>query len=50
VNAVQNAGKICLLDVDIKGVRTIKQSTLKPYYIFVEPQSIEALKKRLQKM
>lgn len=48
VEDVQEAGKICVLDVDVQGIKQIKQSSLDPFYIFIRPPSIEELEKRLR--
>jgi len=39
VESVQNQGKICILDIDVQGVRNVKKSTL---------PSMEVLEKRLR--
>ncbi|CAL9696171.1 unnamed protein product [Knipowitschia caucasica] len=39
---------ICILDVDIQGVRRIKDTDLNPIYISVQPPSMEILEKRLR--
>ncbi|KAJ0065048.1 hypothetical protein NL108_001053, partial [Boleophthalmus pectinirostris] len=39
---------ICILDVDIQGVRRIKETDLNPIYISVQPPSMEILEKRLR--
>lgn len=39
---------ICILDVDIQGVKRIKETDLNPIYIFVQPPSMEVLEKRLR--
>ncbi|KOX78842.1 Guanylate kinase [Melipona quadrifasciata] len=48
VEDVQEAGKICVLDVDVQGIKQIKQSSLDPFYIFIKPPSIKELEKRLR--
>ena len=48
VEDVQEAGKICVLDVDMQGIKQIKQSSLDPFYIFIKPPSIDELEKRLR--
>mmetsp|Transcript_30630 Transcript_30630/g.47005 ORF Transcript_30630/g.47005 Transcript_30630/m.47005 type:complete len:420 (-) Transcript_30630:173-1432(-) len=48
VETVQNAGKICILDIDVQGVRNVKKSSLKPLYLFIAPPSVEELEKRLR--
>ena len=47
---VQNAGKRCLLDIDVQGVKNIKRmesDTMKPRYVFISPPSLEVLQERL---
>ena len=48
VETVQSSGKICVLDIDVQGVRKVKESKLEPYYIFISPPSKEELEKRLR--
>ena len=43
VEKVQSSGKICILDVEINGVKNIKATDLKAKYIFVQPPSMEEL-------
>lgn len=43
VRAVQAMNRICILDVDLQGVRNIKKTDLRPIYIFVQPPSLEVL-------
>lgn len=43
VRAVQAMNRICVLDVDLQGVRNIKKTDLQPIYIFVQPPSLEVL-------
>lgn len=40
---VQAMNRICVLDVDLQGVRNIKKTDLRPIYIFVQPPSLEVL-------
>lgn len=44
VCAVQNLGKVCVLDFDIDGVKRIRDSNLHPMLVFVMPRSIEKLR------
>ena len=37
-------GKICILDIDIQGVKNIKRSDLNPDFVFVKPSKVEDLK------
>jgi len=48
VESVQSSGKVCILDIDVQGVRNVKESTLDPYYVFIAPPSMDALEKRLR--
>lgn len=43
VQDVRAKGLICILDVDIAGVRHIKESDLDPIYVSIQPPSIEVL-------
>ncbi|NWW43330.1 KGUA kinase, partial [Pedionomus torquatus] len=48
VQAVQAQNQICVLDIDIQGVKNIKRTDLNPIYISVQPPSIDILEKRLR--
>lgn len=48
VTNVQNKGEICILDIDVQGVKTVKQSSLSPVYLFIAPPSMPALEARLR--
>ncbi|XP_029285281.1 guanylate kinase 1b [Cottoperca gobio] len=39
---------MCILDVDIQGVKRIKETDLNPIYISIQPPSMEILEKRLR--
>uniref|UniRef100_A0A8C9QDL2 Guanylate kinase-like domain-containing protein n=1 Tax=Spermophilus dauricus TaxID=99837 RepID=A0A8C9QDL2_SPEDA len=43
VRAVQAMNRICVLDVDLQGVRNIKKTDLHPIYISVQPPSLDVL-------
>lgn len=43
VEVVQSTGKICILDVEVNGVKNIKNTDLNARYFFVQPPSIESL-------
>lgn len=49
VESVQSSGKICILDIDVQGVKNVKKSPLNPYYVFISPPNMEALEARLRK-
>uniref|UniRef100_A0A4W3HT37 Guanylate kinase n=1 Tax=Callorhinchus milii TaxID=7868 RepID=A0A4W3HT37_CALMI len=48
VQAVQAKNQICILDVDMQGVKNIKKTELNPIYISIQPPSFEVLEKRLK--
>ncbi|KFO20089.1 Putative transferase CAF17 like protein, mitochondrial [Fukomys damarensis] len=48
VRAVQAMNRICVLDVDLQGVRSIKKTDLHPIYISVQPPSLAVLEQRLR--
>ncbi|GAB1863344.1 guanylate kinase [Camponotus japonicus] len=48
VEEVQRLGKICVLDIDIQGVKQIKCTQLNPLYVFVKPPSVLELERRLK--
>ncbi|KAL2725771.1 guanylate kinase isoform X2 [Vespula maculifrons] len=48
VENVQRTGKICILEIEIEGVKQIKNSSLSPLYIFIKPPSINELERRLK--
>jgi len=40
---VQRNGKICVLDVEIEGVRNLKRTHLNARYVFIKPPTVEIL-------
>ena len=48
VQDVLEAGKVCLLDIDMQGVINLKNTDMDCYYIFVKPPSLEELERRLR--
>ena len=50
VSDVLKTGKVCILDIDMQGMRTcsVKKTDLNPVYVLVKP-SLEELEKRLRK-
>ncbi|KAM7141252.1 guanylate kinase isoform 5-T5 [Molossus nigricans] len=50
VRVVQAMNRICVLDVDLQGVRNIKKTDLRPIYIFVQPPSLEVLAPQEQRL
>ncbi|XP_004570259.1 guanylate kinase 1b isoform X2 [Maylandia zebra] len=48
VEDVRAKNLICILDVDIQGVKRIKETDLNPIYVSIQPPSMDALEKRLR--
>merc|ERR1712001_295789 len=48
VETVSASGKICILDIDMQGVKQIKKTNLNPLYVFIHPPSVDDLEKRLR--
>ena len=48
IENVQAQGKICILDIDIQGVKRVKASGLGCKYVFIDPPSVDELEKRLR--
>jgi len=44
---IRSLGKVCILDIDVQGVQSVKRSNLDCKYLFVKPPSILDLEKRL---
>ncbi|KAJ1414626.1 guanylate kinase [Ochromonadaceae sp. CCMP2298] len=48
VEKVRALGKVCILDIDIQGVQSVKRSTMDCKYLFIEPPSMLELESRLR--
>ena len=48
IEKVVSDGKICILDIDVQGVKQVKNTDLNPHYIFLKPPSLIELEKRLR--
>ncbi|CAH1789430.1 unnamed protein product, partial [Owenia fusiformis] len=48
VEEVAKTGRICILDIDMQGVKSVKKTDLNPRYIFIKPPSFEILESRLR--
>jgi guanylate kinase len=48
VEDVHRSGRVCILDVDPNGVKSMKSLAFPGKYIFLKPPSIEALEERLR--
>lgn len=40
---VQKSNKICILDVEIDGVKNLKKTDLNPRFVFIKPPNMEIL-------
>lgn len=48
VEDVGRTGRICVLDIDMQGVKSVKNTHINPRYIFIQPPSIQQLEERLR--
>ncbi|KAL5540496.1 hypothetical protein UlMin_043090 [Ulmus minor] len=48
VEVVSDSGKQCILDIDVQGARSVRDSSVEAIFIFVCPPSMEELEKRLR--
>ncbi|CAK7342534.1 unnamed protein product [Dovyalis caffra] len=48
VEVVTDAGKRCILDIDVQGARSVRASSLEAIFIFICPPSMEELETRLR--
>jgi len=48
VQRIDTGGAICILDIDVQGVKQVKESDLSPHYVFIRPPSMEELERRLR--
>jgi guanylate kinase len=49
VARVCDAGRVCVLDIDMQGVRAVKEKTaLHPLCVFIAPPSVASLEARLR--
>ncbi|KAI5396785.1 Guanylate kinase 1 [Lathyrus oleraceus] len=49
VEMVSDAGKRCILDIDVQGARSVRASSLEAIFVFICPPTMEELEKRLRK-
>lgn len=47
VDDVSKQNKICILDIDMQGVKSVKEADLNARFLFLSPPSIETLRQRL---
>jgi guanylate kinase len=48
VNRIQRSGRVCVLDIDVQGVRNVKKGSLECRYLFIAPPTMEDLEFRLR--
>lgn len=41
-------GKVCVLDIEMEGVKQVKKSSIDARYVFIAPPSVEELERRLR--
>lgn len=45
---VENGGCLCILDIEIEGVKQVKKTHLNPYLVFIKPPDLSVLENRLR--
>ena len=48
VQEVLSSGRVCVLDVDLQGVKNLKKTDLNPLFLFIKPPNLNELEKRLR--
>lgn len=48
VQDVANAGRCCVLDIDVQGARQVRKAGLRAIFVFIAPPSLEELEHRLR--
>ncbi|XP_076327983.1 guanylate kinase-like isoform X3 [Tachypleus tridentatus] len=48
VKDVQKQGRICILDIEVEGVKNVKKTDLDPRCVFIKPPSMQVLEERLR--
>jgi guanylate kinase len=48
VNAVRKTGKVCILDIGVGGVQTVKETKIAPRYLFITPPDLAELEQRMR--
>ena len=48
VQDVMASGKVCILDIDLQGVQSVRKAGLPARYVLVRPKSLDVLEKRLR--
>ncbi|KAF3442564.1 hypothetical protein FNV43_RR16480 [Rhamnella rubrinervis] len=48
VEVVADEGKRCILDIDVQGAKSVRDTKIEAIFIFIKPPSVEQLEKRLR--
>jgi guanylate kinase len=48
VSAIRRSGKVCILDIDVNGVKVMKETKIAPRYLFITPPSLQELENRIR--
>lgn len=48
VENVAKQGKVCVLDIDVQGVKQVKKTDLNPWLVFIKPPTLSELENRLR--
>jgi len=48
IAAVRDAGKVCILDLDVQGAESVKRARLGAVFLFIAPPSMDELERRLR--
>jgi len=48
VESVSQQNRLCLLDIDVQGCRSVRKAGIPAVFVFVSPPSFEALERRLR--
>lgn len=48
VESVKQKGQICVLDLEVKGVQSIKKTSMGAKFVFIQPPSMQVLEQRLR--
>ena len=48
VEAVAKEGKVCVLDIDVQGAKSVSEAAIDAYFMFILPPNLEELERRLR--
>lgn len=48
IKSVGEAGKVCILDIDVQGCRLVRKAGLPAKFVFIAPPSLEVIEKHAQ--